>query len=155
MGSLPFNFYEDMKEEYRECFVLFDTVGDNKVSALVVGDIARSLGMNPTLADINKVIGKEADEDTRITFEDFLAQLQDLAKSKDQGVAEDYMECMRVFDKEGNGIITGAELRRILTSLGEKLKDEEVECLLAGLENSEGEISYEDFINRVIAPMPE
>ncbi|XP_071941683.1 myosin light chain 1/3, skeletal muscle isoform-like [Antedon mediterranea] len=150
---MAFEFCEDMKDEYRECFMLFDTIGDSKVSALVVGDIARSLGMNPTLADIKKVTGPDADETTRLSFEEFLAQLQDLAKSKDQGCAEDYMECMRVFDKEGNGIITGAELRRILTSLGEKLSDEDVESLLAGLENSEGEITYEEFINRVIAPM--
>jgi Ca2+-binding EF-hand superfamily protein len=31
-----------------------------------------------------------------------------------------------VFDKDGNGFISAAELRHIMTNLGEKLTDEEV-----------------------------
>ena len=35
---------------------------------------------------------------------------------------------MQVFDKDGNGFISAAELRHIMTNLGEKLTDEEVRC---------------------------
>jgi calmodulin len=31
-----------------------------------------------------------------------------------------------VFDKDGNGFISAAELRHVMTNLGEKLTDEEV-----------------------------
>lgn len=37
-----------------------------------------------------------------------------------------------------------------LTVAGEKLSDEEVETLLAGHEDSQGNINYEDFVRQVM-----
>lgn len=43
-----------------------------------------------------------------------------------QDTEDDIIEAFRVFDKDGNGTISAAELRHVMTNLGEKLTDEEV-----------------------------
>merc|ERR1711978_595171 len=53
---------------------------------------------------------------------------------------------LKHFDKEGNGLISAVELRHLLTGLGEKMSEEEVEQLIHGKEDSQGNINYEEFV---------
>jgi calmodulin len=53
---------------------------------------------------------------------DFPAFLTIMArKMKDTDTEEDIIEAFRVFDKDGSGVISAAELRHVMTNLGEKL----------------------------------
>ena len=56
--------------------------------------------------------------DDRITFEGFLPLLVAVNKNKSVDTAEDFIEGLRHFDKDGNGYISSAELRHLLTTLG-------------------------------------
>jgi len=44
--------------------------------------------------------------------------------------AEDLRDVFRLYDKEGRGYVSVAEMRHLLTSVGEKLTDDEAEELL-------------------------
>lgn len=48
-------------------------------------------------------------------------------------VTDEFIRGFQVFDKENNGFIGQGELKYILTSLGEKLSDDEVDELLKGV----------------------
>ncbi|CAO2581914.1 Myosin light polypeptide 6 [Lemmus lemmus] len=80
----------------------------------------RALGQNPTNAEVLKVLGNPK-SDGELLKNLFLPMLQTVAKNKDQGTYEDYVEGLRVFDKEGNGTVMGAEIRHVLVTLGKAL----------------------------------
>lgn len=54
----------------------------------------------------------------RLNFEAFLPMLKQV-DALPKGTYDDYVEGLRVFDKEGNGTVMGAELRIVLSTLGE------------------------------------
>ena len=47
-------------------------------------------------------------------------------KMRDTDTEEEMNEAFRVFDKDGNGVITAAELKQVMANLGENLTEEEV-----------------------------
>ncbi|EFB28842.1 hypothetical protein PANDA_004078, partial [Ailuropoda melanoleuca] len=154
LSKVVIEFNKDQLEEFKEAFELFDRVGDGKILYGQCGDVMRALGQNPTNAEVLKVLGNPKSDELksrRVDFETFLPMLQAVAKNRDQGTYEDYLEGLRVFDKEGNGKVMGAELRHVLTTLGERMTEEEVETVLAGHEDSNGCINYEAFLKHILS----
>uniref|UniRef100_A0A8D3A7K5 Myosin, light chain 1, alkali; skeletal, fast n=1 Tax=Scophthalmus maximus TaxID=52904 RepID=A0A8D3A7K5_SCOMX len=146
--------HTEQDEDYREAFGLFDRVGDNKVAYNQIADIMRALGQNPTNKEVNKLLGNPSADDMvnkRIEFEAFLPMLQTIINSPNKAGFEDYVEGLRVFDKEGNGTVMGAELRIVLSTLGEKMTENEIDALMAGQEDENGCVNYEAFVKHIMS----
>jgi len=143
-------FSEDQISDFQEAFSIFDQKGDGKIQVTQIGEVLRALGQNPTEADVKR-LSHQHRPDERISFEQFLPILQTISRQRPVDTADDFIEGLRHFDKDGNGYISSAELRHLMTHLGEKLTDEEVEQLLAGQEDSQGNINYEEFVRIVLA----
>ncbi len=98
----------------------------------------------------------------RLTFEEWLPIYEQLAKEKEVGSFHDFMEGLKVFDKDECGKIMAAELRHILLALGrsrnltwkmegkivlmdlgERLQPDEVDEMMQGVEDGDGMVNYE------------
>ena len=61
---------------------------------------------------------------------------------------QEIRQAFRVFDKDGNGFISAAELRHVMTNLGEKLTDEEVDEMMKQADiDGDGQVNYEGEIS--------
>ncbi|GAU89140.1 hypothetical protein RvY_01725-1 [Ramazzottius varieornatus] len=137
------------QSEIHEAFILFDTKGDGKIAAAQLGDVLRALGQNPTEADVNK-FGFAKKHDERISVETFVPILHEVAKVRSTYRPEEFIEGFRHFDKDQSGNINSAELRHMLTTLGERLSDDEFEQVVGGMEDGQGMINYEAFVRHVM-----
>ncbi|KAJ8256019.1 hypothetical protein COCON_G00198830 [Conger conger] len=154
LSAVKVEFSADQMDDYKEAFGLFDRVGDSKISFDQVADIMRALGQNPTNKAVNKILGNPSAEEMankRIDFEGFLPMLQTVVNDPQKGTFDDYVEGLRVFDKEGNGTVMGAELRIVLQTLGEKMKEAEIDALMQGQEDENGCVNYEAFVKHIMS----
>jgi len=142
---------EDQMVDFQETFSLFETKGDGRIEASKLGDVLRALGLNPTESEVKKLIAEVTQKGVnQIHFQQFVPIYQAVAKRRDTTSIEDFVEGFRVFDKDSNGTISSAELRHLLTTLGERLSDEEVELLVAPHEDPHGNVNYEEFVRQIV-----
>lgn len=94
--------------------------GDGTITTYELGTVMRSLGQNPTEAELQDMINEvDADGNGTIDFPEFLTMMA--RKMRDTDSEEEIKEAFKVFDKDGNGYISAAELRHVMTNLGSPL----------------------------------
>ncbi len=144
---------------------------------VMIGHITCELLQNPTEAELQDMINEvDADGNGTIDFPEFLTMMA--RKMKDTDSEEEIREAFRVFDKDGNGFISAAgkmhfllhsactillahtqksptlsslfpELRHVMTNLGEKLTDEEVDEMIREADiDGDGQVNYEGMTHR-------
>merc|ERR1712183_232320 len=160
LSSISFAFCKQLlnlkMSEAQDAFIIFDEAYEGvDVDAFYLGDILRALGCNVTNAKVAELGGTDALGVARIAFADF-GGIHDAVKAdlSATGVKEDYIEGLKVFDKEGSGKVPLPEVQNVLVSLGEKLEPQEAEklCALLGIvADEEDNISYMDFIDKLLA----
>ncbi|KAF9130313.1 hypothetical protein BGW39_003238 [Mortierella sp. 14UC] len=144
---------EDQISEFKEGFSLFDRKGNGTIESSSLGDLLRALGQNPTQAQVRELVAEADPSGTRvINFDTFLKVLMRPDGFKPAGSYNEFINGFKVFDKENDGCITVGELRSVLTNLGEKLSDSEVDELLKGVEvDKSGKVHYEDFVKMILS----
>jgi len=143
-------------EDVREVFDLFDFWDgrDGMVDGAKIGDFLRCCSLNPTNELVKKNGGTEKMGEKQYKFEEILPIFKAVSAETDTGTFADFMEGFKTFDREGQGYISAAEVRHVLTCMGERLQDSEVDAILKYTdtqEDLEGNIKYEDFIKKVMA----
>ena|SRR5438105_10741457 len=110
--------------EIREAFDLFDQGCKGFINARDLGTVMRSLGKTPTQAELDDMINEfDPTGVGKISFDDFLHIMN--RPMDDSDCSEELREAFKVFDLDGNGLISATELQHVMTNLGEKLTEEE------------------------------
>lgn len=136
--------------EFREAFNFFDKDRDGKLTTRELGIVMRSLGENPTETSLSEWVSEvDRDGSGRVEFGEFVKLMQRSMKESKQDT-EDVREAFKIFDKEGNGFISAVELRHVLTSLGERLTDEEIDEVMREADlDGDGQVDYEAFVHLI------
>ncbi|KAI3817921.1 hypothetical protein L1987_11721 [Smallanthus sonchifolius] len=113
----------DQVSAMKEAFTLFDTDGDGKIAPSELGILMRSLGGNPTQAQLKSIIAEE-----KLTSPFDFNRFTDLMGKhlKPEPFDRQLRDAFKVIDKEGTGHVVVADLKHILTSIGEKLEPAEI-----------------------------
>ena len=76
-----------------------------------------------------------------IDFPEFIGMFE--RHRHERSTEEEVIDAFTVFDKEGNGYISAMELRHVMTNLGEKLQDDEIDEMVRAADmNGDGQINY-------------
>mmetsp|Transcript_16522 Transcript_16522/g.41236 ORF Transcript_16522/g.41236 Transcript_16522/m.41236 type:complete len:146 (-) Transcript_16522:294-731(-) len=141
----------DRNAEFKEAFQLFDKDGDGCITTKELGTVMRALGKSPTEAEVKKIVS-EVDPDGRgfINFPEFCGIMGREMREFDNEA--DLKAAWKVFDKDGKGSISVAELRHVLSSIGEKLSPEELADLTKEADpDTTGRIQYDSFIKLMMS----
>ena len=142
----------DLKlKEYREAFDNFDKDHNGSISLKELGSMMKSLGQAPTDQDLREIISEvDLDGNGNIDFNEFITIMQ--KRTRDSDPEEEIISAFRVFDKDGNGTLSTKELRHVMTTIGDKLTDEEVDQMIEEADvDGDGVINYEEFVRMMMA----
>ena len=87
----------------------------------------------------------DVNNDGTIQLHEFMDLMSRKMNNNDR--KEEMIHAFRIFDINGNGKITAAELRSAMAKMGEKLTNEDVEDKIRQADkNNDGLINYEEFV---------
>ncbi|CAE7246619.1 cal-1 [Symbiodinium sp. CCMP2456] len=148
---------DDMRKQVvQSTFRAADTNGNGTLSRHEIGSLMRRLAVSVTAQEIDTLM-KEADvnRDDQIDYEEFatwmLITRRGLISAKlteDLGSAADIVRAsFRVWDSNGNGLISKAEVRKLLLQAC-KMKAKDVEILAEVMDtDDDGKIDYDEFVS--------
>ncbi|XP_059146695.1 calmodulin-A-like [Physella acuta] len=141
-----YKFSAEQIQTFKEAFALFDKDGDGQITATELGIIMQSLGHKHTQADLERMIA-EADTDGNgtVEFKEFMDMMGKVMSLADPD--EVIKETFQVFDKEGKGYIAAEELKRVMSTLGENVTDEELDEMIREADvNGDRKVDFNEFV---------
>lgn len=141
---------EEKIHEFKEAFEIFDKDKDGYITIKELSEIMRSLGQLPSETELQDMINEvDVDGNGNIDFKEFLGLMA--RKMRDTDTEEELIEAFKVFDRDGNGLVSSVELKHVMLSLGEKITDEEVDEMIKEADiDGDGFINYEEFVRMII-----
>jgi myosin light chain 6 len=143
-------------EEAKQVFEVYDKKYEGKVDSFHIGDMLRALNLAPTQADCEKRGQTKKSGEKVVTIEEFLAIYQEFhaMPEKTWGTYEDFMEGLKLYDKDQNGQLSLGELSQVLSMMAEKLPMDQVDEVWNATEtkeDEEGMVKYDALVKKIMA----
>ncbi|KAF2077273.1 hypothetical protein CYY_001397 [Polysphondylium violaceum] len=141
---------EDQVAELKEAFDLFDKDRTGFIKKDALKATLKQFGVF-VLEDQLDQMYAEADttKSGAIGFPEFMSMMS--RRMKQTSNEQILTNAFRTFDQEGLGYIPTKDLSKVLTTLGDKLTDAELQELLSISENEQKQVKYDLFVNTLFA----
>merc|ERR1712039_1020230 len=137
-------------------FAKFENVNLGTIAKEDLGDVLRKIGQKPTTSALKNIMF-ELDVDT-ITFPQLLSVVLDRIQEED--AVQELIPAFKAFDRDGDGLVSCADIRKIMAGLGNGYTEKEVDIMIkkaAGTTPtspaSDALISYVEFANVMVLRM--
>ena len=136
--------------ELNEAFRMFDRDKDGLINYIELGYVLQSQGFNLSNQELIDMISDvDENEDDKITFEEFLILMHSRLKKAD--IENELNEAFNAYDKNGKGVISVKEFKRIINTLGDKICDEEVDEIIQKVDpKNNGYIDYKELTKIIV-----
>uniref|UniRef100_A0A7N1A332 EF-hand domain-containing protein n=1 Tax=Kalanchoe fedtschenkoi TaxID=63787 RepID=A0A7N1A332_KALFE len=136
-------------DEVQEVFNRFDANGDGLISSTELAGVLKALGSDSSGDEITRMMDElDADRDGFINLSEF-ASFCKLANIAGAGCDSDdagMRDAFDLYDKNGNGLISAAELHQVLIKLGESCSVQDCEKMIESVDSDgDGNVSFEEF----------
>ncbi|KRX14981.1 Calmodulin [Trichinella nelsoni] len=144
-SNAPFRNVEELVEQYRYAFEMFDQNRDGFITASEMYTVMSSLGLNPTTEETRSmIIQADADGNGEIDFSEFVCFLtgRQIPINEEQELSMIF----QLFDQNGDGFISPQELKKAMENLGEDVSTKEINLMISAADsNGDGLINYDEF----------
>lgn len=142
---------DEQRKEFQDIFDQFDKDKDGQITERELANAMYSLGQMPTDDEVRQMIQEvDINNDGKIDLDEFITLMT--KNSPDTQTEDEVINAFRVFDKEGNGLISSSELKHIMMTIGDKMTEEEAEEMVTEADiDEDGMINYEEFVRMMMA----
>ena len=120
-------------------FKLFDI---NDFNNFIFIKVLRKHGFRPTEKELHTMIKNVDNHEGGIDFDEFIELLVNHGRNLEDDIAKSF----RMFDIDGDGLITEEELQTTMSNLGEPMNEMEVKAMIAEADlDGDGKINFKEF----------
>ncbi|MBA0701495.1 hypothetical protein Goari_020483 [Gossypium aridum] len=134
-------------KQLKDIFARFDMDSDGSLTVLELAALLRSLGLKPSGDQIHVLLAKmDSNGNGAVEFDELANTILPTMKDEILVNQEQLTEVFRLFDRDGNGYITAAELAGCMAKMGHPLTYKELTDMIKEADaDGDGVISFNEF----------
>ena len=128
---------------------MFDKDGSGTISVNEIVKIMKNFGYPIKKEEAKKMVEEiDVSGDGELDFDEFVTLMEKQTNYVDESDEELVLRAFKSFDKDHDGKITNYEFKYILTQMGDKFSQDELDLLFKECDlDINGILDYQDFIN--------